>query len=141
MKVALRTKVFKICCALIALSFQFFFFFRLVALFYTLNLILFHFDRNINKCRPSLGNYLLFFCLKIAKNAVFALCCEISIAELMLRFNLVRKCRSAFTNCVALQPNQKVHCGSCATLQKLKKLNCAFFAALLLVEKIFALRF
>ena len=26
-------------------------------------------------------------------------------------------------NCVALQLNQKVHCGSCAALQKLKKLK------------------
>ena len=42
-------------------------------------------------------------------------------------------------NCVALQLNQKVLCGSCALLRKLKKLNCAFCAALLLVEKIVAL--
>ena len=42
-------------------------------------------------------------------------------------------------NCVALQLNQKVHCGSCAALQKLKKINCAFCAALLLVETIVAL--
>ena len=42
-------------------------------------------------------------------------------------------------SCVALQLNQKVHCGSCATLQKLKKLNCAVCIALLLVEKIAAL--
>ena len=44
-EVALRTRVFKIWCALIALRFQNFF--RLIAQFYTLNLILFHFDRNI----------------------------------------------------------------------------------------------
>ena len=42
-------------------------------------------------------------------------------------------------NCVALQLNQNVHCGSCATLQKLKNLNCAFCAALVKVEKIVAL--
>ena len=61
-EVALRAKIFKICCALIALRFQifFFFFFWLKAQFYALNLILFHFDRNIDKCRPSLADYLLF---------------------------------------------------------------------------------
>ena len=57
-------------------------------------MILFHFDRNIDKRRPSSTNYLLFMS-KVAKNAVFALCCEISIAEVRLRFNLVRRCRSA----------------------------------------------
>ena len=62
-EVALWTKVFKICCTIVALRFQFFFF-RLAAQFYTLNLIFFHFDRNIDKCRPSSANYLLFFCLK-----------------------------------------------------------------------------
>ena len=46
-----------------------------------------------------------------------------------------------FCNCVALQLNQKVHCGSCAALQKLNKLNCAFCAARLLVKKIVALNF
>ena len=55
-EVALRTKVFKICCA--------FNFLWLIAQFYTLNSILFCFDRNIDDCRPSLANYLLFFCLK-----------------------------------------------------------------------------
>ena len=57
-EVALRNKAFKICCALIALRFQFFF--QLIAQFYTLTIILFHFDRNIDKCRPSLADYLLF---------------------------------------------------------------------------------
>ena len=42
-------------------------------------------------------------------------------------------------NCVALQLNQKVHCGSSAALQKAKKLNCAFCDALSLVKKIVAL--
>ena len=50
-EVALRTKVFKICCALIALRFQFFCF-CLIVQFYILALILFHFDRNIDKYRP-----------------------------------------------------------------------------------------
>ena len=69
---------------------------------------------------------------KIAKNAVFAMCCEILIAEVRLCFNLVRKCRSAIANYVALQQNQKVYWGSFAALQKLKQLytllilRCAF---------------
>ena len=57
-EVALRTKVFKICCVLIALRFQIFF--RLIAQFYTLSLILFHFDYNITKCGLSLSNFALF---------------------------------------------------------------------------------
>ena len=64
-EVALRTKVFKSYCALIALRFQNFFW--LIAQFYTFNLILFHFERNIDKCQPSLAHYLLFFCLKSQK--------------------------------------------------------------------------
>ena len=64
-EVALRNKAFKICCALIALRFQFFF--RLKAQFYTLNLILLNFHRNIDKFRASLANYLLFFSLKLQK--------------------------------------------------------------------------
>ena len=32
---------------------------------------------------------------KIAKNAIVALCCEISIVEVRLRLNLVRECCSA----------------------------------------------
>ena len=80
-EVALRTKVFKICCALIALRYQHFF--RLIVQFYTLNLILFHFDRNTNKCRPFLANYLLFVSNR-KKNVVFALCFKFSIAEVRL---------------------------------------------------------
>ena len=79
----MRTEVFKICCALIMLRFQVFF--RLIAQFYTFNLILFHFHRNIDTYWPSSANYVLFFISKIAKNAVFALCCEVSIAEVALR--------------------------------------------------------
>ena len=58
--VALRTTVFNICCDLIALRFHFFF--QLIAQFFTLNLILFHFDGNIDKCWPSTANYFLLFC-------------------------------------------------------------------------------
>ena len=49
-EVALRNKALKICCALTALRFQIFFWLK--AQFYALNLILFHFDRNIDKCWP-----------------------------------------------------------------------------------------
>ena len=58
-------KAFKICCAVIVLRFEFFF--RLKAQFYTLNLILLHFHRNIDKFRACLANYLLFFSLKLQK--------------------------------------------------------------------------
>ena len=62
----LRNKAFQICCALIALRFQNFF--RLKAQFYTLNLILLYFYRNIDKFRACLANYyLLFFSLKLQK--------------------------------------------------------------------------
>ena len=60
-----RNKAFKICCALIALRFQIFF--RLKAQFYTLNLILLYFHRNIDKFWACLANYLLFFSLKLQK--------------------------------------------------------------------------
>ena len=64
-EVALRTKVFKICCALIALRFQIFF--RLKAQFYTLNIILPHLDRNVDNWRPCLAYDLLFFSLNSKK--------------------------------------------------------------------------
>ena len=133
----------KLRCGLKSLKFvALSFFFRLIAQFYTLNLILFYFDRNFDKWRPSLANYSGYsFLPKIVKNAVFALCCEISIAKVRLRFNLVpyKNAVPQLRNCVALQLNQKVYCGSCAGVQKLKKLNFAFCAALLLVEEIIAL--
>ena len=135
-KVALRTKVFKICCALIALRFQNFF--RLIAQFYSLNLISFHFDRNINKCRPSLA-IICSFLSQIAKNAVFVLCCEISIAEVRLRFNLVQKWRSAIAELRCASTESKSSLRKLRCTSETKKLNCAFCAALLLVEKIFAL--
>ena len=65
MEVALWKKAFKICCTLIALRFQNFL--RLKAQFYSLNLILLHFNRNIDKFRACLANYLLFFSLKLQK--------------------------------------------------------------------------
>ena len=76
----LQTKVFKFCCALIAL--RFLSFFQLKAQFYTLNLIFFQFDR---------------------KNVVFALCYEILVAEVKLSLNnLVPKCHFVMGNKVAL---------------------------------------
>ena len=81
-----------------------------------MNLILLHFHRNIDKFRPRLANYLLFFSLKIAKNAVFALCCEISIAEVRLRFNLVRKYRF---------PIAELRCASSESKSSLQKWRCA----------------
>ena len=65
------------------------------------------------------------FLSKIAKNAAFALRCEISIAEVGLRLTWYDNAVPQLRNCAALQLNQKVPCGSCAALQKLKKLNCA----------------
>ena len=56
------------------------------------------------------------FLSKIAKNAVFALCREISIAEVKLRFNLVRKCRSAIAELL---------CASAESKSSLGKLRCA----------------
>ena len=64
-KVALRTKVSKICFSLIALRFQSFF--PIIAQFYILNLIFFHFDYNIDKCWPFSANDLLFIDLKLRK--------------------------------------------------------------------------
>ena len=56
------------------------------------------------------------FLSKIAKNAVFALLCEISIAEVRLRFNLVRKCRSAIAQLRGASTKSK---------SSLRKLRCA----------------
>ena len=56
------------------------------------------------------------FLPKLQKNAVFALCCEISIAEVRLRFNLVRKCRSAIA---------ELRCAIDKSKRSLRKLRCA----------------
>ena len=141
-EVALRTKVFKICCALIALRFQIYF--RVIAQFYTLNLILFHFDRNFNKCRPSLANNLVFFCLNSQKMRYLLCVVKFQLRKLDCALTWYKNVLPQLRNRVALQLNQNVYCGSCAALQKLKKLNCAFCTALLPVEKLLlflALRF
>ena len=117
----LRTKVFKICCALIALYFQNFF--RLIAQFYTLNLILFNLDCNIDhKCRPSLTNCLLvYFCLIPLKMRYLHCVFKIQLRKLGCALTWYENPIPQLRNCVALQLNQKVNCGSCAALQKLKK--------------------
>ena len=56
------------------------------------------------------------FLSKIEKNAEFALCCEISIAEVRLRFSLVRKRRSA---------TAELHCASTESKSLLRKLRWA----------------
>ena len=106
-------------------------FFRLKAQFYTLNLILLHFHRNIDKFRACLANYLLFFRMKLQKNAVFALCCEISVAEVKLRFNLVRKYCFAIAGlrCASTESKislRKLRCASEIKKIKLRILRCAF---------------
>ena len=71
------------------------------------------------------------FSSKIAKNAVFALCCEISIAEVGLRFYLVQKCRSAIAElrCASNELKsslRKLRCASESKKIKLRILRCAF---------------
>ena len=51
----------------------------------------------------------ILFLSKIAKNAVFALYCEISITELGCALTLYKKAVTQLRNYVALQLNQKVH--------------------------------
>ena len=62
-----------------------------------------------------LANYLLFFGIN-CKNAVFALRYEISIAKVMLRLNLVRKCRSTIA---------EFPCASTESKNPMRKLRCA----------------
>ena len=71
------------------------------------------------------------FLSKIAKNAVIALCCEISIAEVRLHFNLVQKCHFAIAElcCASTEPKsslRKLHCNSKILKIKLRILHCAF---------------
>ena len=70
------------------------------------------------------------FQTKIAKTAVFALCCEISIAKLIgCALTWYENGVPQLWNCVALQLNQKAHCRSCASeikQIKLRILRCAF---------------
>ena len=93
--------------------------------------MLLHLDRNFDKCRPSLANYLLFFSLKSQKNVEFAMWCEISIEEVRLRFNLVQKYCSAITElrCASTESKsslQKLRCTSENKKFKLRNLCCAF---------------
>ena len=120
-EVALRTKVFKISCHLIALRFHILF--RLKAQFYTINLILLHLDRNFDKCGPSLANCLLFFSLKSQKMQYLHCVVKFPLRKLGCAFTWYENAAPQLWNCVALQLNQKVHCGGCAALQKIKKIK------------------
>ena len=128
-EVVLRTKVIKISCVLFALRFQNFFWLK--AQFHTLNLILFHYDRNIDKCWPSLENYLLFFCLKSQKMRYLHCVVKFQLRKLGYPLTRFKNVILQLRNCVALHLNQKVYCGGCAALQNWKKielhiLRCAF---------------
>ena len=54
---------------------------------------------------------------KIEKNAVFALCFEISIADVTLRLNFVRKCHFAIA---------ELRCATTESKSSLRKLRCGF---------------
>ena len=56
------------------------------------------------------------FSVLTRKNAVIALCCEILIVEVKLRFNSERKCRSAIV---------ELHRASTESKSSLRKLRCA----------------
>ena len=86
------------------------------------NVLVFHFDCHIDQSRPSFANYLLFFRPKSRKkNGVFALCCGISIVKIIgCILTWYKNAIPQLRNCVVLELNQKVHCGSCDALQKLK---------------------
>ena len=132
----MRIEVFSICRTLIELRFQNCF--RLIAQFYTLNLILFPFNRNIDKSRPFLAKCLLFFRLKSQKMRYLHCLVKFQLRKLGYALTWYENAVPQLRNCITLQLNQKVHCPSSAALQKVKKLNCEFCAALLLVEKIVA---
>ena len=59
----------------------------------------------------------ILFLSKITKNAVFELCCEISVAKVKLRFNMVRKSRSAIAKLRCTSTESKVHSRSCTAFQ------------------------
>ena len=65
---------------------------------------------------------------KIAKTAMLALCCKISIAEVRLRFNLVRKSvpRLRCDSTESKSSLQKSRCASEIEKIKLHILRCAF---------------
>ena len=86
-----------------------------------------------------LANYLLVFSLKFKKIWYVHCVVKFELRKLGCALTWYENTVPQLRNCVALQLNQKVHCGSCAALQKVKNLNCAFCAALFLVKKIVAL--
>ena len=103
MEVVLRNKAFKICCAFIALRFQNFF--RLKAQFYTLNLILLHFHRNIDQFRACLAKYLLFFSLKLQKTQYLHCVVKLRLRKLGCALTWYKNSIPQLRNCVALQLN------------------------------------
>ena len=78
--------------------------------------MLFHFDRNIDKRRPSFANYLLFFSLKSQKMRYLHCVVKFQLRKLGCAFTWYENAVPQLRNRVALQLNQKVHCGSCAAL-------------------------
>ena len=80
----------------------------------------------------------IFFISKIAKNAVFAFFCEISIAKVRLRFNLLQKSCSTTDDLRCASTESQSSLRKLRWVHKLKKINYAFCTALLLVEKIVA---
>ena len=71
-KVALQTNVFQTCYGFIAL--RFLFFFLLIAQFFTMNLILFHFNHNTVKCLPLA--IILFFRVKSQTSKICIVFCN-----------------------------------------------------------------
>ena len=80
------------------------------------------------------------FCLKSQKMQYLHCIVKLLLRKLDSALTWYKNAFLQLRNCVAVQLNQKIHCGSCAAVQELKNLNCAFCAVLLLVEEIVALR-
>ena len=114
---SLKIVALKLRCAFII-------FFRLVAQIYKLNLVLFHFDRNIDECRPLLASCLFFFCLKPQKRGTCIVLRNFNCGNLGCALACYK---IFFPNCgVALLFNWikiKVLSGSSAALKTLKKIK------------------
>ena len=100
---------------------------------------MFHFDRNIDKYWPFFSKLSTLFLSQIQKNRYLHCDVKFLLGKLGCALTWCENDVPQLRNCVALQLNEEVRCGSFAALQKLKKLNCTFCAALLDVEKIVAL--
>ena len=84
--------------------------FWLIAQFYALNLILFHFDRNIDKCRASLANYLLFYFQKSQKLRYLPCVVKFQLQKLGCTLTWYEHAVPQLRLCAALLLNQKFHC-------------------------------